>query len=184
MFQLFYSLPLFYVVISIIIIDILWGILYYIVLNKEREFSSTTRAIFNVLNTVIIILIIYAIFYSTLLSRSDYVDKVILTPFYSFLVAQTQPEMYRSLLMNITLFVPLGCSFSCILSKRISYGTRIMLTSLLGCVLSVLIELLQYFLKLGEMWTDDVICNVLGAFVGSLAIVIWKLYYLINNKFY
>ena len=184
MFQFFYSLPLLYVIISIILLDMFWAILYFIVLNKEHKFSSRARVHFNVFNTVIMVFIIYVIIDSTPLQRSSYIDKLILTPFYSFAVAQIQPEMYRSLLMNIALFVPFGCSFSCVLSKKMSYCTRIMITSLLGCVLSLLIEFLQYFFKLGEAWTDDVVCNALGAFIGSLSIVIWKIYYIGRNEFY
>lgn len=174
MFEFIYRLPLTYVAATMIILIIVWGYLYFSVQIKGYGCKPSAEIKFTVFNVIALIFSIYIILEFTILGRNNYVDKLVLEPFYSISIARNQPEMYRSLLMNIVLFIPLGSSIACILSKRIPYIVRIGATFLSGCVLSALIESIQYFYKLGEAWTDDVICNALGAFVGSCAIVVWK----------
>lgn len=113
------------------------------------------------------IISIVVIVYATVFSRSGGARGYDLIPFSSFQRAIEQPEMYRSMLMNVFIFVPLGMSL--VFVFRGSTFKRIMLTVLIGFLLSVLVEALQYFFSLGLAETDDVICNTVGTLIGSTA---------------
>ena len=90
-----------------------------------------------------------------------------LTPFALLCKSITDPAIFRSVVMNIFLFVPLGMSLPFVI--RSTALRRVLFTILAGFLLSGAIELLQHFLLVGMMQTDDVICNTLGTAVGACA---------------
>ena len=112
------------------------------------------------------------ILFATILSRTPGSYEVILTPFATFIAAQQQPELYREMLMNVFLFFPLGLTLSNALPRTWHRWGRIVLTMLVGCLLSTGIEYAQYRYVLGMAETDDVLCNTLGAFIGSTSLLI------------
>ena len=103
----------------------------------------------------------------TISSRNTGVSEIYWQPFYSFQAAKEQPEMYRSMLMNVFLFFPLGLMMPYALPKN--WNGKALLTILFALALSVGIEYLQYRFQLGRTETDDVICNTLGCLIGSLS---------------
>jgi len=111
---------------------------------------------------------IICILLHTFFLRSTLIDEVVLQPFITFVLAQQQPELYRSFFMNILLFVPLGLSMPYCLSKK-PYKRNVFITIGFAAVLSAGIEFLQYYYHLGRCETDDVIANTLGAAVGTLS---------------
>ena len=121
-----------------------------------------------VLSCVAVIVILYA----TILIRTPGDYGLILIPFAAFIAAQQQPELYREMLMNVFLFFPLGLTLSNALPRRWHRWGKIVLTTLVGCALSAGIEYAQYRCALGLAETDDVICNTLGAFLGSTSLLI------------
>ena len=112
------------------------------------------------------------ILHATLLTRTPGDYGLILTPFATFTAAQQQPELYRAMLMNVFLFFPLGLMLSNALPQKWHRWSRIAFTTLIGCILSTGIEYAQYRFALGMAETDDVICNTLGAFVGSTSLLL------------
>ena len=112
------------------------------------------------------------ILFATILTRTPGDYEVILTPFATFTAARQQPELYREMLMNVFLFFPLGLTLSNALPRKWHRWLRIILTTLVGCALSAGIEYVQYRYALGMAEADDVICNTLGAFVGSTSLLI------------
>lgn len=124
------------------------------------------------LNTALACAAAFIILYATILTRSAGVPEVILTPFATFTAARQQPELYREMLMNIFLFFPLGLTLSNALPRKWHRWLRIILTTLIGCILSAGIEYAQYRYALGMAEVDDVICNTLGAFIGSTSLLI------------
>ena len=112
------------------------------------------------------------ILYATILTRSAGVPEAVLAPFASLTAARIQPEIYREMLMNVFLFFPLGLTLSNALPRKWHRWLRIILTTLIGCILSAGIEYAQYCCALGMAETDDVICNTLGAFLGSTSLLI------------
>ena len=112
------------------------------------------------------------ILFATILTRTPGDYEVILTLFASLTAAQVQPELYREMLMNVFLFFPLGLTLSNALPRKWHRWLRIILTTLVGCALSAGIEYAQYRYALGMAEGDDVICNTLGAFIGSTSLLI------------
>ena len=123
-------------------------------------------------NLVLVLLIIAAILYATLFSRAEGGTGLILTPLAALTAARQQPELYREMLMNVFLFFPLGLTLSNALPRKWHRWLRIILTTLVGCAFSVGIEYAQYRYALGMAEVDDVICNTLGAFIGSTSLLI------------
>lgn len=123
-------------------------------------------------NLLLTIAAVAAILYTTLMTREPGPSLVVLKPFTKFAAARTQPELYREMLMNIFLFFPLGLTFSNALPQRLNRWVRIGITTLFACLLSTVIEYTQYHFSLGMAETDDVICNTLGAFIGSTSLII------------
>ena len=124
------------------------------------------------LNTVLACVAAFVILYATILTRTPGVPAVILTPFASLTAARQQPELYREMLMNVFLFFPLGLTLSNALPQKWHRWGRIALTTLVGCAISAGIEYTQYRYALGMAEVDDVICNSLGAFIGSTSLLI------------
>lgn len=123
-------------------------------------------------NLVLVLLMAAAILYATLFSRAEGSTGLILTPFASLTAARQQPELYREMLMNVFLFFPLGLTLSNALPRKWHRWGRIILTTLIGCILSAGIEYAQYRYALGMAEVDDVICNTLGTFVGSTSLLV------------
>lgn len=125
-------------------------------------------------NLSLSILMVIAILYTTLLSRVSGSYAAVLTPFATLVAARQEPELYRTMLMNVFLFFPLGLTLSNALPRTWHRWRRIALTTLTGCVLSAGIEYAQYHFALGMAETDDVICNTLGAFIGATSLLLTR----------
>ena len=123
-------------------------------------------------NLILSVPMAIAILYTTILSRSEGNTGLVLTPFAALAAARQQPELYREMLMNVFLFFPLGLTLSNALPRRWHRWLRIILTTLVGCILSAGIEYAQYRYALGTAETDDVICNTLGALIGSTSLLV------------
>lgn len=124
------------------------------------------------LNTALACAAAFIILYATILTRTPGNYELILTPFAALSAARQQPELYREMLMNVFLFFPLGLTLSNALPRKWHRWLRIILTTLIGCILSAGIEYAQYRYALGMAEVDDVICNTLGAFIGSTSLLI------------
>ena len=162
MFQSIYSKPLSNIILAIVIAIVAWGYL-----RTKVQLRRWTMA-----NFVLFCAAVIAILYATILNRTPGNYELILTPFATFTAAQQQPELYREMLMNVFLFFPLGLTLSNALPQKWHRWGRIILTTLVGCALSAGIEYAQYRYALGLAETDDVICNTLGAFIGSTSLLI------------
>ena len=123
-------------------------------------------------NLALMLLMTAATLYATLFSRAEGSTGLILAPFAALAAARVQPELYREMLMNVFLFFPLGMTLSNALPRKWHRWLRIILTTLVGCAFSAGIEYAQYHYALGMAEVDDVICNTLGAFIGSVSLLI------------
>ena len=122
-------------------------------------------------NRLLLLLSISAILYLTLWARTpSAVQTPVLRPLHSLAAAKEQPELYREMLMNLFLFVPLGLSMPVALPGKTRYRSG--LTILTALAISCLVEYTQYRFGLGLAETDDVIMNTLGAAIGSSAQII------------
>lgn len=114
----------------------------------------------------------YSIIYITVISRTVNVFDVELRPFYTFVMAQSQVEYYRTFFMNGLLFVPLGLSLPYVLSAK-PRKWPVFVTVGFAAILSAGIEFCQYYYHLGRCETDDVIANTLGAAIGTLSYLLY-----------
>ncbi len=105
---------------------------------------------------------ILAILYLTIfrgIKKSDAIHHINLIPFWSY--SKFSEADYRwQIFMNVFLFIPFGCLLSWTFNKGF------LKTLLISCILSVLIESIQYLFCLGFCETDDVIHNTLGSAIG------------------
>ena len=157
-----YTLPLRVVILLMLILMVTWAILNPIFRKKK----------WIAINAFIFCLSTVSILYATVLTRTPGDYEVILTPFATFAAARQQPELYREMLMNVFLFFPLGLTLSNALPQKWHRWVRIASTTLIGCILSAGIEYAQYRYALGMAEVDDIICNTLGAFIGSTSLLI------------
>ena len=157
-----YALPLHMVIILMLALLIVWAML-----SPHKNWRKRT-----IINAVLCFITASIILYATILTRAPGDYELILTPFATFAAARQQPELYREMLMNVFLFFPLGLTLSNALPQKWHRWGRITLTMLVGCILSAGIEYAQYRCALGLAEMDDVICNTLGAFIGSTSLLI------------
>lgn len=157
-----YAIPLHMVIFLMLALLIVWAMLSLHQNQRKR----------SIINAVLCSITAFIILYATILTRTPGDYKPILTPFATFTAALQQPELYREMLMNVFLFFPLGLTLSNALPRKWHRWLRIILTTLVGCALSAGIEYAQYRYVLGMAEVDDVICNTLGAFIGSTSLLI------------
>lgn len=151
-----YALDLSTVIIIMIASIILWSGLGAIIKKRMKLICSILAAIS-----------IIAILYNTVFSRSGTDVETNFVPFSSFERAVANSEIYRSMLMNVFLFLPLGLALPFVIKGRAT--KKILVSALIGFMLSVTIETIQLFYSLGMVETDDVICNTLGILIGCSA---------------
>lgn len=166
-FGIIYKLPLERIVGIMILMIFFWRFLEG--MSKKMNQGKLAWKCGNVLLFIGILVIIIRI---TLGNRSSGFSEVILYPFQSFIEARTQPEMYRSMLMNVLLFFPIGLSLPNILPKNFKYS--VLVTIIFAFLLSFGVEYLQYYYHLGRTEIDDVLCNTLGCAIGTISYKIKK----------
>ena len=112
-----------------------------------------------------------AVLYTTAFRRVQSGEcGVYLQPFasYRLMLENGNREILRSNFMNALLFYPAGLLGVSLLSGKWPAWKRIVLTVALLCLLSIGIETVQYLYRMGQVETDDVLHNTLGAALGSL----------------
>lgn len=157
MLQYIYSRPPICIVLSMVVLALIWGCVCTRLQTPVRK----------KLNTVLFIAAVAGIAYTTLLKRVPGNYEPVLAPFAALVEAKHQPEMYRSMLMNIFLFFPVGLTLPYLLPDSFGVGKRIAATVAAGCLISIGTEFAQYSFSLGTAETDDVICNTLGTLLGA-----------------
>ena len=162
MLHFIYTQPLSRVIITMAIAIAIWG--YARTKLYGRRWNNA--------NALLACGMVVAILCITIMGRTTGERILILKPFASLAVARTQSEAYRELMMNIGLFFPLGLTLSNALPQRWGRWCRIGITVIAGLLLSTGIEYTQYRFALGVAETDDVICNTLGALIGSTSLLI------------
>ena len=103
------------------------------------------------------------ILFITLLSRTPgLIPSIKITPLWSYMEwLHGNSRLGRSILLNVTLFVPLGYLF---VSQNIQWGKCLLLSFLV----SAFVEILQYVTYRGIFDFDDLFSNSVGAMIGIL----------------
>ena len=162
LFVFIYCQPLSRIVLCMFLLVFLWAYIGH----WER---SSLR--WRIGNLILFAGAVAVVFYMTVYTRGEGSGEAVLKPFQSFQEAKIQPELYRSMLMNVFLFVPLGLTLPFALGNG---RLPELITILLSLVFSAGIEYMQYRYGLGWCEADDVIMNTLGAVLGVLAHCIFR----------
>ena len=156
-FRRIYAQPLRRIVIVMAALVMLWAAGRYLA-GKHRWWRAFNAAVFLGITGVIL--------YMTVFARGENPQPAALMPFSAFAEAKIQPELYRSMLMNVLLFEPIGLSLPHLLPKKI-HPVRAAIA--FAMLLSIGIEISQFRFGLGRCEVDDVIMNTLGAVIGTAA---------------
>lgn len=173
MFAKIYALPIRIMILLTVVGTVLWILTG--LLRKNRIIKGIQILMF--------LFITGAILYPTLLGRNTSPERRISpVPFASFKMAQIQPEIYRSLLLNFLMFQAFGLCLAWILPEKWKTWKRVLAVILSGLVFSLIIETLQYFLRLGIAEADDLIFNTLGCVLAAGAMLLRDLLVKYRNK--
>ena len=124
----------------------------------------------QILNLLLALYALAGIFYFTLNRSGSANTALVLRPFQFLKDAKMQPEVYRSVLMNVFLFLPLGLFLPFVLPEK--WKKPVLWTILFAFTVSALIECAQLIFGLGKAETDDMLANTVGAALGCLAYVL------------
>lgn len=155
------------VIITMVAVTVGWAYMGYICSKDDKR-----KRIWKIINIFLTIVGIMLVLESTIMYRTVEKQELVFIPFYSFYEAIEQPEFYRSMLMNILLFEPLGLTTPFALPSK--FHKKVKITIGLGFLLSICVEIIQYAFCLGRAEVDDVICNTLGCAIGVTAYLICK----------
>ena len=155
------------IIVFMVLTVICWGKAGYVCSRGERQ-----KCVWKLTNTLLFIAGILNVLETTIVGRNVSEQELILIPLYSFCEAIKQPEHYRSMLMNVFLFEPIGLALPFVLLGKLKKKTVI--TICFGFGLSLIVESIQYGFALGRTEIDDVICNTLGCALGTVAYLFYK----------
>lgn len=167
----FYVQPMNQVYIETIAIYVVWTIGTILIRGKARKVIAVSGVILSV--GLIILYTIHGRFGGNNRALS-------LTPFITFINAKIEPELYRTMFMNMLLFIPLGLSLPFVLSRKIKHC--VLAAIILGFLMSAGIELIQFFFHLGRCETDDVIMNTLGVMIGTTSYLVCRIIDRLRNQ--
>ena len=110
---------------------------------------------------------IFILFCSTIIFRkTGEIRRYDFHPFWSY----DRPDLLVENIMNVVVFIPVGLFLS-IAFKQVTWWTAL----LIGLVISVTIEALQYILMRGFTEVDDVMHNTLGCLIGFGFMIILRI---------
>lgn len=158
---------------SIILVSMILAIFFWTIVGYLCTKSNKGNCFWKWINRGGFIIEIILILYATILTRQNTSREVVLIPFYSFYEAIEQQEYYRSMLMNVFLFFPLGLAMPFALPN--AWKRKAFVSFGFAAGFSAMIECIQYFFCLGRCEVDDILTNSLGAAIGTVAycMVMW-----------
>ena len=168
MFYFIYRIPMNTVPLIIAAAVIIWGIIMRVT-PKKYEKAVT------IINRILLLISVSGIVYITLFRKGTHIREMYLMPFHIFSEAAGETDFYRSMLMNMFLFVPFGLFAPFSVGGRFKPDRRVITTVLAAVILSVIIEFAQYVFYIGRCETDDVLCNAVGAVAGSAAYILYRI---------
>ncbi|SDB05305.1 VanZ family protein [Eubacterium oxidoreducens] len=173
--KMIYAMPLGRMILLIIMMVVVMAVLNLLIGMIAREkYKSASRQLGIM---VMVVGVLGAVAFT--LFRESGIREVIWVPFTTMMTAG---EEFRMPIMNTALFVPFGIGMSQVLSVKHKMGACIGRTILIGLLLSVVVEALQFAFALGTTETDDVIFNTLGTAIGSMQVALSRLLLIWKNK--
>lgn len=147
-----------------------------VVLIANNGFSKGGK-----LSTALLVIEYVLLIYCATVFFREYSENVghDFSPFWSYeAIGNGRNDLLAENIMNVVVFVPVGLLLSCA-PCRLKW--RIVL--LIGFVISVSIETLQYIFHKGFSEFDDVFHNTLGCMIGIMIVAIIKGIWLLQKRF-
>lgn len=145
----------FYVILALLVI--VTGVVIVLFLTRKDLYSFIRNSLLSLFWGYL-----FFVLCTTLLFReSSDTMRYCLFPLWSYDVLNY--KIIAQLILNVLLFVPIGFLLGAILNK-----IRLMQVIEMGCLLSVVIEILQLLTNRGVCNIDDVIHNTIGCAIGYI----------------
>ena len=159
-----YAMPLDKAVVMMLAVVVIWAGLGQVAGKHEKieKYWIWTNKILCVCAGLLIVRM-------TLWGRIPGQRTLVLMPFHTLTTIPYNNEAVRTMIMNIALFLPLGLTVPYVFENVKDVWHKWIYCMLVGCGISIAVELVQYCFALGQAETDDVICNTLGCGLGVLA---------------
>ncbi len=168
-FHQIYILPAWFIIILILIALTIW--------RSCAAFADKKGAlhIWRYINSVLLIMVLCVIVGMTLRNRSTPQNSITWDFWGKWEAAKRQPELYREMLMNVFLFVPFGLTmpFAVYNPRKRKCWPAVIVSIWFGFLFSALIECLQLVYSRGHAEPEDVICNTIGAVIGTISFILW-----------
>lgn len=162
MFSYIYCMPILNTIIILLSVCILWRIAC---LKTEKKQATRWR----VFNFILFVIWMNCVCYMTIFIRGNAVNETNLIPFHSIIDVLNggNIEFLRVTWMNCLLFVPGSMWLNYSTSKQ-NYKKRVF-QIIFFMLISIGIEFVQGYFKIGVVEVDDVIYNTFGAVIGNTA---------------
>lgn len=168
MFYFIYRIPMNIVPFIIAAAVIIWAFIMRKMPKKSEKAAS-------IINIVLLLVSIFGIIYITVMRKGEGKHEIYLMPFHNLIEALSEKDVYRSMLMNIFLFVPFGLFTPFALNFKIGTGRKVIITVCAAVIFSAVIEAVQYIFGIGRCETDDVLCNAAGAAAGAISYILYSI---------
>ena len=159
-----YTRPLWMIFAAMAVLFVGWTVAAAVM--RRQSFSARRR--WKLFNTIVLLAALIVIACGTLLTREGRGHTVIWQLGSMFRTYGASEEAWRLLIMNCLLFFPFGLALPNVLPHGTPPVWRVILTLVIGFLLSSALEQLQYHWSLGVTELDDIVCNTLGAFAAAL----------------
>lgn len=149
-----------------------YKLIYKKILKGEKNINKRKMILYGI-SIMYISIVLGAVF----LNRSNLYGYANLHLFSSYKEAYNnmQISLFRNIILNILLFIPLGFLLP-FYSDKLKKGYKIIL---IGFIFTLIIEIIQYITKIGIFEIDDILNNTIGTLIGYCA---FKIYYNLKNK--
>lgn len=160
----FYAQPMILIYLEALAMFVIWTAAMLLLRGKERRIAALAGAVVS----------FALILFFTMYGRSGKMDTVPdFLPLVNFVESDIKLELWRSMFLNIMLFIPLGLSLPFVLSEKVKHN--ILITVLSGAAVSAIVELVQLVFSIGKFEFNDIIMNTLGAAIGTLSYLLVSL---------
>ena len=160
-----YELPIvIYIVFALAAISV-W-LLLSIIIKNEKTWKR--------INAIVLILTCVVIFFIVIIFRNTEKSNYSFIPFHKFELAKTYTDLYSEMALNVLLFIPIGLTLPFVITDKSNHP--VVISIVIALLFAIFLESLQYVLMRGYAEIDDVIFNILGAFLGTLSFDIFIIF--------
>ena len=160
----FYAQPMILIYLEALAMFVIWTAAMLLLRGKERRIAALAGAVVS----------FALILFFSMYGRSEKMDTIPdFLPLVNFVESDIKLELWRSMFLNIMLFIPLGLSLPFVLSEKVKHN--ILITVLSGAAVSAIVELVQLVFSIGKFEFNDIIMNTLGTAIGTVSYLLVSL---------